>query len=225
VTFDTWESYFYPETIDPVTGVGTLRNILGEHDGAALARREYVRTSARAEQLLRGEVAIPKTYDGEHLRAIHRYLFQDVYSWAGEYRTVNIFKGTPRGFADITTGEVDRYLSEVHELVTGEQWGRLDHEEFAGRAARVFAYVNQAHPFREGNGRTSKVFMEHVAEQSGFTLDFARVDPEVWNNASMLSGPDLGKHPPVPDSLVPVFQAVTVERRSGGVDKGDDQRH
>src|SRR5699024_10010446 len=97
VTFDTWESYFYPETIDPVTGVGTLRNILGEHDGAALARREYVRTSARAEQLLRGEVPIPKTYDGEHLRAIHWYLFQDVYSWAGEYRTVNIFKGTPRG--------------------------------------------------------------------------------------------------------------------------------
>src|SRR5699024_4425055 len=138
-------------------------------------RPEYVRTSARAEQLLRGEVAIPKTYDGEHLRAIHRYLFQDVYSWAGEYRTVNIFKVTPRGFADITTGEVDRYLSVVYELVTGELWGRLDDEDVAGRAARVFAYVNQAHPFREGNGRRSKVFMEHVAEQSGFALDFARV--------------------------------------------------
>src|SRR5699024_1078014 len=112
-----------------------------------------------------------------------------------------------------------------HELDTGEKWGRLDHEELAGRAGRASDSVHQAHPIREGNGRTSKVFMEHVAEQSGFTLDFARVDPEVWNNASMLSGPDLGKHPPVPDSLVPVFQAVTVERRSGGVDKGDDQRH
>ena len=68
----------------------------------------------------------------------------------------------------------------------------MDRDTFAERAASVFAYFNQAHPFREGNGRTGKVLMEHVAELSQFTLDFARVTPEVWNNASMLSGPDLG---------------------------------
>ncbi|MFD0760412.1 Fic family protein [Arthrobacter ulcerisalmonis] len=45
----------------------------------------------------------------------------------------------------------------------------------------MFAYVNQAHPFREGNGRTSKVFMAHVAEQSPYRFDFARVSPEQWN--------------------------------------------
>lgn len=222
---ELWEAYFYPETIDPATGEGVLRNLFNERDREVLSQLEHGSASNRQVELLSGLVEIPRTFDARHLRAIHRYLFQDVYSWAGEYRTVNIFKGTPRGFADITTGEVDRYLSEVHEMVTGEQWGRLDHEEFADRAARLFAHVNQAHPFREGNGRASKVFMEHVAEQSGFTLDFARVDPAVWNNASMLSGPDLGKHLPIPDSLVPVFQAVTVERRNGCVDKGDDQRH
>jgi cell filamentation protein len=68
----------------------------------------------------------------------------------------------------------------------------------------VFAYLNQAHPFREGNGRTSKVFMEEVAEQSRFTLDFSRVAPDQWNQASMLSRPDLLAYEPVPNSLVPV---------------------
>lgn len=59
------------------------------------------------------------------------------------------------------------------------------------------------------------MFIEHVAEQSRFTLDFARVSPEAWNNASMLSGPDLGAYDPVPDSLLPIFERIAVERPSG----------
>lgn len=82
--FDTWESYFYPETIDPLTGNGTLRNLYDERDERLLARNEYVETSGRAQQIESGAVAIAKTYDGAHLRAIHRHLFQDVYAWVGE---------------------------------------------------------------------------------------------------------------------------------------------
>ena len=76
----------------------------------------------------------------------------------------------------------------------------------------MFAYVNQAHPFREGNGRTSKVFMAHVAEQSPYRFDFARVSPEQWNGGSAMSRPDMFAYAPEPASLVPVFAAVTVER-------------
>ena len=71
---------------------------------------------------------------------------------------------------------------------------------------------SQAHPFREGNGRTSKVFMAHVAEQSPYRFDFARVSPEQWNAGSALSRPDLYAYAPDPTSLVPVFAAVTVDR-------------
>ncbi|MGO1591228.1 MAG: Fic/DOC family protein [Ancrocorticia sp.] len=212
-SFDTWESYFYPETYDWHTGQGVLRNLLGERDAAALARREYVRTSVRAEQLLLGLVPISRTYDSAHIRSIHYYLFQDVYEWAGDFRNVEISKGMSN-FADAGSGQINRYLGDAHKLIIGTSWDRLDREAFGTLAATVFAYVNQAHPFREGNGRTSKVFMEHVAEQSKFAFDFARVTPEVWNNASMLSGPDRGQYAPVPDSLVSVFQSIAVERTS-----------
>lgn len=210
--FDSWESYFYPDTIDPLTGIGTLRNLYDERDARVLARMEYSDTTVRAVQLGTGEADVPRTYDGAHLRAIHGYLFQDVYEWAGEYRTVNMSKGPGRGFGDVTTGEVDRYLSDVQQLVTSTNWGELSRNDFIATASTVFAYVNQAHPFREGNGRTSKVFMAHVAEQSPYRFDFARVSPEQWNAGSALSRPDLYSYAPDPTSLVPVFAAVTVDR-------------
>lgn len=207
--FDSWESYFYPPPHS-----GTLRNLFDERDPLILARLEYVETADRQRELLAGEVPIARTYDAEHVRAIHRHLFQDVYAWAGEYRTVEVFKGVGRGFAEVRSGEVDRYLEDVHRLVAGTAWDGLERDAFGERAATVFAYLNQAHPFREGNGRTSKVFMEHVAERSRFSLDYARVTPEQWDQASMLSRPDMLAYEPVPDSLVPVFRHIAVERTS-----------
>ncbi len=207
MAFDTWESYFYPPPDE-----GTLRNLFDERDARTLDALEYVETMRRQRELLSGDVAIARTYDAEHVRAVHRHLFQDVYEWAGQYRTVELFKGVGRGFAEVRSGEVERYLSDVHRLVAGTAWLELDRDAFGERAATVFAYLNQAHPFREGNGRTSKVFMEHVAERSRFTLDFSRVTPEQWNQASMLSRPDLLAYEPVPDSLVPVFRHIAVDR-------------
>lgn len=188
-----------------------MHNLEGIRDPRELRVFEYGATSLRLRQLSQDPSLVEHTYDAGHVRAIHAYLFQDVYEWAGQYRSVNMGKGMSR-FADVHSGQVDRYLRDVHRIVTGTPWDRLDRDEFGSATAAVFAFLNQAHPFREGNGRTSKVFMEHVAEQSRFTLDFARVTPEVWNNASMLSGPDLGAYEPVPDSLVPVFRHIAVER-------------
>lgn len=208
---DAWESYFYPETYDPATREGTLRNLFDEHDARVLARLEHVETSARTYELLSGKADVARTYDAIHVRAIYSYLFQDVYTWAGEFRSVNIFKHMS-AFADAHNGDIDRYLSEVHRLVTQGEWTALNRRTFVRRSAEVFAYLNLAHPFREGNGRTAKVFIEHVSELSPFTFDFARVSPHDWNMASMLSGPDLGSNEPVPDLLVPVFEQAVVDR-------------
>ncbi|MGQ0466155.1 MAG: Fic/DOC family protein [Sporichthyaceae bacterium] len=146
------------------------------------------------------------------LRAIHRHLFGDVYAWAGEYRRVNLRKSVGRDFADVGTGEIDAYLGDVHRLVVATGWDRLERAEFVEACAEVFAHLNQAHPFREGNGRTSKMFMEYVAELSPFAFDFGRVTPDEWNQGSMLSAPDLYSYAPVPGSLLPVFDAVVVPR-------------
>lgn len=211
--FDSWESYFYPPPDD-----STMRNILGERDPAVLHLKEYGRVAQRQSELLSGGVAIPRTFDRSHVQAIHRHLFQDIYEWAGDCRTVNIAKGLS-SFADVRSGQIDRYLRDVHRLVGATEWKELDREEFGTAAATVFAYLNQAHPFREGNGRTSKIFMEHVAEESRFTFKFGRVSPEVWNQASMLSGPDRGRYEPVADSLVPIIRHCAVER-SGAAPSG-----
>ncbi|MDF2047078.1 MULTISPECIES: Fic family protein [Microbacterium] len=220
--FDTWESYFYPETINGLNG--TLRNKFDERDFFELKAREYGQTARRGFELEAGMVDIPKTFDAEHLKAIHRHLFQDVYEWAGEFRTVNMGKGPGRDFGHVDDGEVGRYLSEVHQLATSTDWASISRNDFIATSATVFAYVNQAHPFREGNGRTSKQFMHDLAEGSPFRFEFDRVTPEQWNQASAMSRPDMFAFAPDPSSLVPIFNAVSVEKPSLAADPLADVR-
>lgn len=205
--FDTAESYFYPPPHEM-----TMRNIPGILEPKELEVVEYGVTSQRMTALYLRPSIVEHTYDAAHLCSIHRYLFQDIYVWAGEYRSVTLRKqGDPGFFAGID--QIDDYLHDANRIVKSTNWSGLDRSSFASAAADVFAYINQAHPFREGNGRASKVFMSHVSQQSCFELDYNLVSPEVWNNASQFSRPDLYKYEPVPDSLVPVFKTIPVERK------------
>ena len=101
---------------------------------------------------------------------------------------------------------------DLDELRADNELRGMRREQFIDRLAYHYDQFNYVHPFREGNGRTGKVFMEHVAERSRFTLDFSQVPPDVWNNASAMSRPDIGSYRPVPDSLVPVFERLAVPR-------------
>lgn len=69
----------------------------------------------------------------------------------------------------------------------------------------------QAHPFREGNGRSTQWFMRHIAEQSAFRLDFARVDRDAWNEASATSSPRRDRAWIDPRPLIPLVDGATVE--------------
>lgn len=199
-TFDSWESYFYPETID-AEGNGTLCNLRDYRDAEQLRRWEYRETWKREDELRSGAVPVARTYDAEHLRSIHRHLFGRVYEWAGQERTIAISKG-PVNFA--AGGDIGRHLEEAASIIADTDWARLDQKGFADQTAAVFMHVNIAHPFREGNGRTSKLFMEQVAELSNFRITY---DPEVtgitremWNQQSMYSAFDRS-----PTPLLPVF--------------------
>ena len=203
----SWNSYFW----EP--GGSVLRNLYGERDGAELAQREYSESNKQQAKIELGLTPIPRTYDAEHLRTIHKQLFGNVYEWAGEYRTVGMARsGTP--FAH--PNDIPRYLADTGRVIRSADWARMDRDQFATAAASTFSYLNQGHGFREGNGRASKLFMQQVSELSRFRLDYdperSGVTAEMWNQASMLSGPDLGSYQPVPDSLVPVFKALAVER-------------
>jgi cell filamentation protein len=78
------DPYVYP-------GTDVLRNLLGVRDAAALAEREAALSAIRIAQLERR--FIPGDFDLAHLQATHRYIFGDIYPWAGELRTVRIIKG------------------------------------------------------------------------------------------------------------------------------------
>jgi cell filamentation protein len=97
-----------------------------------------------------------------------------VYEWAGEIRTVDISRDTSR-FANAS--RIDSYLSGELRKLSAENWLRgLPPDAFVARLAHYMGEINATHPFREGNGRTQRVFCSLLAEQAGYFIDFESVD-------------------------------------------------
>ena len=170
---DPGDPYVYP-------GTSVLRNRFGITDPQRLDRIERRLVVQRAREGIPGG-----TFDLSHLCAIHRHLFQDVYDWAGELRTVEISRGRQqfqfRQF--IVTG-----MADVHRrLVAGNFLKRLSAGEFAKQSAVAIGDVNYIHPFREGNGRTQLQYLKLLALQAGHALDLGRIDQTAWIEASKLS--------------------------------------
>ena len=164
------DPYLYP-------GLTVLRNKLGIRSETELDHIERLLVAQRAAE------GIPSgAFDLEHLKAIHRHLFQDIYDWAGEVRTVELNKGSQQfQFRQyIETG-----MADIHRrLTTAGFLAGLDHETFAREAARILGDVNYVHPFREGNGRVQLYYLEQLAAQAGHALDLTLIDPERWIEAS-----------------------------------------
>lgn len=154
-----------------------LKNKLGLRDASALERFE------RRSAVQRQAEGVPEgDFDLRHLRAIHRHLFQDVYDWAGELRTVEISKGGNqfqfRRF--IETG-----MADVHRrLVAGNYLKNLTPGDFSERAAEIIGDVNYIHPFREGNGRTQALYLEQLVRNAGHPFDLRRITKDRWLAAS-----------------------------------------
>jgi cell filamentation protein len=116
-------------------------------------------TYARSVQLRHHP--LPGRHDLDHLRAFHQHLFQDVYDWAGQLRTVNIVKGnTPFAFANALLAASNVLFTE---LAVENLLRDLDHNQFVNRAAHYLTELNALHPFREGNGRNRNAFLTQLA--------------------------------------------------------------
>lgn len=165
------EAYCYPPDYT------VFKNKLGLIDPVALDRYE------RRSVVQRIEEGIPSSdFDLAHLRAIHRHLFQDVYDWAGELRTVEISKGGNqfqfRRY--IATG-----MADVHRRIVAARYLKgLSARAFADKAGEIIGDINYVHPFREGNGRAQALYLEALARQAGHTIDLTRIIRENWMEAS-----------------------------------------
>lgn len=216
---ERWESYFYPlaETSGPIR---TLRNRFDEHNGVVLDFLEKSAAALRGRQLNSGQVQIARTFDAAHLKAIHAHLFQDVYDWAGEFRTVDISK-KDQVFAG-HDGGITRSLSSAARTIREQDWQGIDRAAFARVSATVFADVNVAHPFREGNGRVTKAFLRDVAGLSGFRFDFDQVSREEWNEMARLTMPGPDESDPRPGAADQAFMAMALPGDGPGLGKSED---
>ena len=131
------------------------------------------------------ENPISGSFDSDHLRRIHHFLFQDVYAWAGEFRTVPIAKGDPF-FA--RPEHIGSELQKLFHRLAGEQCLRgNDSEVFCDRAAYYLGEINALHPFREGNGRTQREFIRELALEAGYEVAWDLVAQDEMFKASVAS--------------------------------------
>ncbi len=115
-----------------------------------------------------------RTYDLAYLRAIHRQLFQDVYVWAGDLRTVGIEKkGESFCPPDSISWPMEHVAAETYRL---DRLRAVDDGDLAGKVAYLYDYVNYAHPFREGNGRSTREFFDLLLSERGSGLDWEKAD-------------------------------------------------
>jgi cell filamentation protein len=167
------DPYVYPGTV-------VLRNTRDIRDGGELERVEATLTYLRSLQL--ASHPIPGDYDLSHLRAFHRYLFGDLYEWAGELRTIVLAKTDlfclPEHIESYG-GEIFDKLAEEHHLFGLEQ------AAFISRLAQYLGDVNALHPFRDGNGRAQRAFFAQLASEASYRLDWEQVDPQRNTNASV----------------------------------------
>lgn len=142
-------------------------NKLGLTDSAELAREEERISKKKAVNLF--DFAILKLLsDGTYktLAAIHKYLFEDIYDFAGELRTVNLAKGNFR-FAPLM------YLETALENIDKMPQSNFD------EIVEKYVEMNIAHPFREGNGRSTRIWLEHILKtEIGKVVDWSKVDKE-----------------------------------------------
>lgn len=135
-------------------------------------------TRHRIYELHHDPSLVPHTLDAAEVRAIHRHLFQDVYDWAGQYRVVDIAK------ADSVFAHYDGGIQAALEAMTRHNravpWSRLNRDDMIACAATTIATLNHAHPFREGNGRTSRALLERLAAPAGFTMRWRALTPQQW---------------------------------------------
>ncbi len=155
--------------LDAATGV--LKNRLNIADEATLEEAETDLVATRSYEL--SQRPLKGRFDLAHLQAIHRYLFGDVYEWAGHLRTMDISKGGNRfaHHAHIEGAAVAIFTQLAKEKhLTG-----LGPTDFSARAAYYLGELNALHPFREGNGRTQREFLSHLAHVNGYYIAWENI--------------------------------------------------
>ena len=153
-------------------GINCLRNKLGITDPEKLAEVEHRIAYARDVELIR-EI-VPGEYNLQHFQRFHWGLFQDIYDWAGQSRTVNIAKD---GLLFGSWQYLDDEVSAVLERLATDRWLiGLNRHSFLDKLAFYYGELNARHLFREGNGRAQRAFLRQLSAAAGLATGLVRVE-------------------------------------------------
>jgi len=155
--------------VDPVSGC--LRNRLGITDAIELQNAERSASLLR-EQSIRMH-GLPGAYDLAHLQAFHHEIFQDIYPWAGEIRSCEL----ARTHAFCRPEFIETQATQLFSSLADENYlSDLARADFVDRLTYHLSEINAIHPFREGNGRTQRIFFEQLARDAGNNLDWSQTN-------------------------------------------------
>ena len=160
---DDFEDYLLKHNILNVTSLETLYKL--END------------ITYQKSLILKKNPIPGEFDYAHLKKIHHFLFEDIYDFAGmdrfELGVEHFGKGNSKFILGSDIPKWEKIIFD--ELQEKNHLLELNYQEFYKELAALFANINALHPFREGNGRTQRVFIMQLANKAGYEIDFTKV--------------------------------------------------
>ena len=167
ITYEGDDFYHYPST-------NVLMNRFGIKNYEKL--QEIERDFSTAKIALLSANPIKGVFDLKYLQKIHKFIFEDIYTWAGRIRGGHFFSKGKTEFC--IAPMIYTYADDMFGKLRNEKWLRgLPRDRFIDRFAYYMAEVNALHPFREGNGRTQRVFFEELARRARYEINFSNVAP------------------------------------------------
>lgn len=182
-------------SIDSVTdncyeGTTCLVNKLDIRDEKQLAVMEAHITLAKISILQQNPIM--GNFDFEHYKAIHKFIFEDLYDWAGVPRTVDISK---KGTSFVNAKNIDEIATACFERLKKQNYFKnLGIDDFVDNLTDFYCVTNALHPFREGNGRTQRVFLSQLARNAGYELDFSNADTDFLMIATIQAAHGIDVH-------------------------------
>lgn len=184
--FSKYDVYTTTQSIYCYPDMNVLKNKLNIKDNDVLKTAEEEITLIKQMELLKNPIR--GNFTKTHLMNIHKFIFEDIYPFAGKIRREQISKGNTTFYPpNLINRELDKVFSKIKEY---NMIREIDEDKIINNLAYVMAELNIIHPFREGNGRSIREFIRTMAKRIGYDLNWGNVNKEDLLEASIQSVDD-----------------------------------
>ena len=172
-----------PLTDDCYENTTVLKNKFDIRDENQL---DALERSVTSMLIAKAAIEIPfENVDFEFYKNLHKYIFSDIYEWAGNVRKIDISK---KGTNFCPADKIMERSNAIFNRLKGSNFlKQYSNDEFIIEFTDLYCDLNYLHPFREGNGRTQRLFLSMLVERLGKNLDFSEIDTDILMIATIKS--------------------------------------